>query len=466
MAPKFGTSGLRGLVVELTDALVADHVRAFLTSCVTGGVLYIGRDLRDSSAHLASVVQKTARDFGVATVDCGALPTPALALAAMRAGAGAVMVTGSHIPADRNGLKFYTTAGEITKADEAAILANLNLPASELTAPAQKDLTAADNFKDRYLTAFGAGALSGARIGVYSHSSVARDMLLSLLADLGAEVVEFGRATGFVPVDTEAVSAETRAQLLAWAAETPVDAIISTDGDADRPLLTDAKGEVVSGDILGQITARYLGADVVVTPVSSNTGAELGGHFAQVVRCKIGSPFVIAAMEANAGRQVVGYEANGGFLLGFDAQGPAGPLAALPTRDCVLPILAVLAAAKTAQGIDIAARIAQEPQRFTASDRIENTPTALSQRYLAGLTADVGARADLLGRLALGAELSVDLTDGLRMTAAGGQVVHLRPSGNAPEFRIYVEAGSSLEAKAIFERAFALIEADVKALAV
>ena len=128
MAPKFGTSGLRGLVVELTPDLVADHIHAFLAACPTGTGLWVGRDLRPSSPDLAAVVLQAARAAGLTTVDCGAVPTPALALAAMNAGAAAVMVSGSHIPADRNGLKFYLPGGEITKADEAAILAALGSP--------------------------------------------------------------------------------------------------------------------------------------------------------------------------------------------------------------------------------------------------------------------------------------------------------------------------------------------------
>ena len=120
MAPKFGTSGLRGLVVELTDTLVADHIRAFLSVCGEK-TLFIGRDLRPSSPDIAAVVARTARDFGVDVVDCGAVPTPALALASLGKGA-AVMVTGSHIPFDRNGIKFYRATGEISKQDEAAIV--------------------------------------------------------------------------------------------------------------------------------------------------------------------------------------------------------------------------------------------------------------------------------------------------------------------------------------------------------
>mgnify|MGYP000958501055 CR=1 FL=1 len=346
MPPKFGTSGLRGLVTELTPDLIGAHVRAFLRACPVGAGLYVARDLRSSSPAIAAVVIAAARAEGVAVTDCGAVPTPALALAAMGAGAAAVMVTGSHIPDDRNGLKFYTPEGELTKAGEAAILAALPAApregAPENLTPGSLSLAdPAPAYLARYLTAFGPTALAGQRIGVWSHSAVGRDLLIDSLRSLGAEVEEIARSDRFIPVDTEAVPPEARAMLRAEAQARGLAAIVSTDGDGDRPLVTDATGEVVPGDLLGQITARMLGVEVVVTPVSSNTGAEAGGHFARVIRTKIGSPFVIAAMEGAGGR-VAGYEANGGFLLGFDAQGPAGPLPALMTRDSHLPILAPL----------------------------------------------------------------------------------------------------------------------------
>jgi phosphomannomutase len=102
----------------------------------------------------------------------------------------------------------------------------------------------------------------------------------------------------------------------ALVADHALDALVSTDGDGDRPLLADGEGRVVPGDILDQITAAAVGAEVVVTPVSSNSGFDLSGRFARVIRTKIGSPYVIAGMAAAGGR-VGGYEANGGFLLGF-----------------------------------------------------------------------------------------------------------------------------------------------------
>ncbi|MBL4929236.1 phosphohexomutase domain-containing protein [Fuscibacter oryzae] len=456
MAPKFGTSGLRGLVVELTDDLVADHVRAFMAACPVGTGLWIGRDLRPSSPALAAAVAKAARAEGVAVTDCGAVPTPALALAAMQAGAAAVMVTGSHIPADRNGLKFYLPSGEIAKSDEAAILANLGRPAAGKAAGMATDTTAGAVWVARYVTAFGPDALRGLRIGVWAHSAVSRDLLGQVLTALGAKAIEVGRSDHFIPVDTEAVAPEARTAIAAWVAEHRLDALISTDGDGDRPLLADAAGQVVPGDVLGQITAAALGAGVVVTPVSSNSGAEASRHFARVDRTKIGSPFVIAGMAAAGGR-VVGYEANGGFLLGFAAQGPAGLLPPLATRDSLLPLIATLTEARRAGGV--AARVAQEPARFTAADRLENTPTEAAAALLARL---IGSPPDLAALLAWLEERAVatDLTDGLRVTLASGRVLHLRPSGNAPEFRIYAEAETSAAAQGLMGRAFALLAAE------
>ncbi|OJY28909.1 MAG: phosphomannomutase [Rhodobacterales bacterium 65-51] len=449
MAPKFGTSGLRGLVSELTPGLVTDYVRAFVTACPAGTALWVGRDLRPSSPALAATVLEAARGMGLETVDCGAVPTPALALAAMKAGASAVMVTGSHIPADRNGLKFYLPGGEITKADETAILRALGAGPATVPGPQPRPCTTAGSaWVARYVTAFGPGALAGLRIGVWSHSAVSRDLLLAALAALGAEGLDLGRSDLFIPVDTEAVAPEARAALRVWARDAALDAVISTDGDGDRPLLADAGGRLIPGDVLGQITAAVLGAETVVTPVSSNTGVDAGGRFRQVIRTRIGSPHVIAGMAAAGGR-VVGYEANGGFLLGFAAQGPAGPLPPLATRDSLLPLVAVLSRARLAGGL--AALVAAEPARFTAADRLEEVPPEAARALLAGFGTDPGQLEALLGTLGESC-IATDRTDGLRLTLASGRVVHMRPSGNAPEFRLYVEAESPERAEGLLRQ--------------
>ncbi|PJI84596.1 phosphomannomutase [Yoonia maricola] len=441
MPPKFGTSGLRGLVTELTVACVTRYVHAFALSCPIGKGLYIGHDLRASSPDLADVVGHAAANAGLTVTCCEAVPTPALAHAAMADGAAAIMVTGSHIPADRNGLKFYTPAGEITKAEEALIQ---NALGQKSTADAVGSVTNATDVQARYAARYQAAfdkALGGLHLGLYEQSAVGRDSLADLLRSLGAKVTSLGRSDVFVPIDTEAVPADLRDQLRDWAQGHGLDAIVSTDADGDRPLLTDEGGTVVPGDILGQITAETLGADTVVTPISSNSGVAQSGRFAHVLRTAIGSPHVIAGMQASTGA-VVGYEANGGFLLGFTAQGPTGDLPPLMTRDAVLPILAVLAqSAKTG----VKASVAQQPARFTAADRLQDVDVDAAVAFIDQLRQSATEREAFLASLdSTCAE--VDETDGLRMTLQNGLVVHLRLSGNAPELRLYVEAPSKDDA--------------------
>ena len=85
MPPKFGTSGLRGLVTELTPSLVADHVRAFALTCPMGTGLFVAFDLRASSPAIAQMVAQAGRAAGLQVTMCGPIPTPALAQAAMAA---------------------------------------------------------------------------------------------------------------------------------------------------------------------------------------------------------------------------------------------------------------------------------------------------------------------------------------------------------------------------------------------
>jgi phosphomannomutase len=460
---KFGTSGLRGLVVDLTAEVVADHTAAFLRTVPHQGRVLLARDLRQSSPHLQEAAARAAAGLGVEPIDCGEIPTPALALAAERLGHPAIMVTGSHIPADRNGLKFYRATGEITKADEAAILAGLGSdPVLSVAGLSPQMPEARADYLDRYLSFYSGRPLAGTRIGLYQHSSVARDLMVDLFEGLGAETVPLGRSDQFVPVDTEAVDADTRAALARWARDTTVDAIVSTDGDADRPLLTDAAGVVIPGDLIGVIAARALGATVVVTPVSSNTGVERTGAFERVVRCRIGSPFVIAGMKAamqDPAARVVGYEANGGFLIGYAARRGPATLPPLMTRDFALPVLATLVAMQE-QGRTLRQLVEDLPPRRTAADRLTDVPGEVSQ----GLVARLLQRDPTLLPDGAGDIEQVDTVDGTRLTLANGTVIHVRPSGNAPELRCYVEAGSDVDAQAILKEMLGRLTTAVNAL--
>lgn len=440
----FGTSGARGLVEQFTDNVCAAFAVAFLTDMgrkFPFDRVAIAVDRRPSSPQMAAAIAGACKSLGLEVDYYGVLPTPALALQAMSDRVPAIMVTGSHIPFDRNGIKFYRPDGEISKADEQAIIKS-----SATVPPFLPDLPpvsarAAENYISRYTKLYPADALTGLRIGLYEHSAAGRDINRAVFEKLGATVVSLGRTDTFVPIDTEAVSEEDQLRGREWAKQHQLDALFSTDGDGDRPLLADEQGNWLRGDILGLLCARELSIEALAVPVSCNTAIELCGAFKKVHRTKIGSPYVIEAMETLRGTygSVAGFEANGGFLTGSDIKPGRVNLKALPTRDAVLPALVALTAANHINQ-PVSQLLAELPERYTASDRIKDFPTERSSQLLADWKANPDA---LKADLALSDNIrTIDFTDGLRATLDNGHIVHIRPSGNAPELRCYCEATS------------------------
>ena len=469
----FGTSGARGLVEKMTDRICYSYTSAFLQHLEQGGELERGSavaiagDLRPSTGRIMAACGAAIGDRGYRLINCGRIASPSVTCYAMAHGIPSLMVTGSHIPDDRNGIKFNKADGEILKGDEQGIRSQrVTIPDGKFTLdaalatpfelpPERQD--ASDHYLRRYLEFLPGNCLAGVRVGLYEHSSVVRDALHEILHALGASVTRLGRTESFTPVDTEAIRAEDVRLAQQWAADASFDCIVSADGDGDRPLISDECGNWLRGDVAGILCARWLEAAIVATPVSSNSAVERCGWFQRVIRTRIGSPYVIAAMDqalSGATGPVVGYEANGGFLTGNDIEREGRILTALPTRDAVIVILGVMLLARQ-QGCAISELLEQLPRRFTASDRLKEFPTGLSHARLAWLNPGDEKLArrrieDLLGA-SFGEADTIDTTDGLRITFLNGEVVHLRPSGNAPELRCYNEADSPQRVQAMQE---------------
>ncbi|MFQ1712615.1 phosphomannomutase [Aeromonas allosaccharophila] len=441
---QFGTSGARGLVVDLTPEVCAAFTHAFvavLRKEFYPKQLALAIDNRPSSYAMAQACAAALMQAGVDPIYYGVVPTPALAYQAMQDKMPCIMVTGSHIPFDRNGLKFYRPDGEITKVDELAILAaEVEFDTLPVLPELIASIQAAENYCARYTSLFSTDMLAGKRIGIYEHSSAGRELYAPLFESLGAEIIRIARSDQFVPIDTEAVNEEDKAKARLWSAQYKLDAIFSTDGDGDRPLVADENGQWLRGDILGLLCASALKIDALAIPVSCNTVIASCGRFNKVQLTKIGSPYVISefAHLSKDFARVAGFEANGGFLLGSDIKFAGKPLAALPTRDAVLPFLMLLAVAGKGA---ISPLVNALPARYTHSDRIRNFSTTHSQMILSDAIKDPQ---ELLIKLGLNdvQVILVDTTDGLRLTLNSGCIIHLRPSGNAPELRCYAEAES------------------------
>ncbi len=468
----FGTSGARGLATAMTDSVCYAYTKGFLQYLESIGELKrageqvaVGGDFRPSSDRVMEAVCRAADDLGYRAVNCGKVPSPAVALFGFENKIPAIMVTGSHIPDDRNGIKFNKATGEVLKEDEKGmsgqiveledVLFGADGNFAKIKPAHDVSPVAEENYVMRYLNFFSHDALKGLRVGVYQHSAVGRDVLVKILSHLGAEVTPLGRSDKFIPVDTEAIRPEDVKLAADWAATGTFDALVSADGDSDRPLVSDEHGNWLRGDVAGILCAKFLAADSISTPVSCNSAVEKCGWFPEIRRTRIGSPFVVASMmEATAGgaKRVVGYEANGGFLLNSNIEADGKVLRALPTRDAVIVMLGILLLAK-AQNKTVSQLAASLPARFTASDRLKDFATEKSVAILAKFNSDSEvadkAAIETMFSSICGQVISLNRTDGLRVTFANEEVIHLRPSGNAPEFRCYAEATTDVRAREI-----------------
>lgn len=464
MAVAFGTSGLRGPAADFTDLVCTAYTAAFLEYCANltaERIVYLAADLRDSSPTIAGHCMAAVGAAGWRGIWAGNVPTPAVAFHAMARRAPAIMITGSHIPETYNGIKFYRPDGEFLKDDEAPVRARAEAMIGEDQRAGSAELgvplaDVAEGYVRRYVDAFGSSALSGMRIGIDLHSAVGRDLTVRIFEGLGAETVPFRREAKFVAVDTEALDPADIERARAMIANNALDAVVSTDGDGDRPLVIDNRGRQINGDVLGVLTAKALGASTVVTPLSSTSAVEESNWFAEVIRTKIGSPHVVAAMAQAQAVPIVGFEANGGFLLQQDIVVGGRRLNGLPTRDAILPAVASLRLAQESH-MSLSELVETLPPRMMKADRMKDVSPETARTFLAKIENSAAFRESFHPRIA--SPVRVSTLDGLRMGFAGGDTVHFRQSGNAPEMRIYVETGNLTETESLLDELMSRLRA-------
>jgi len=528
---KFGTSGIRGLVTDMSDLECYINIKGFIQYLLEIGDIQrsdpisIAGDFRSSSERIMVAVATAIEDSRCKVDNCGYIPTPALAYYAMQKSQASIMVTGSHIPDNRNGIKPYKKHGEVCKTDEAEILDRVTkIRIQEYTKKVDDTIfnkmgmfkkvrslgfinkDAEVSYVQRYLNAFPPNCLSSKTIVLYEHSAVGRDMLAQVLRGLGAEVIPVARSDRFVAIDTENLTIYDRKLFRQLADEyrpRDVCAIVSIDGDSDRPLIVDEQGEFHRGDEIGIVVSQYVNADFAAVPISSNDAVaiQLEKDGIAFTNTRIGSPYVIAAMNEaiTKGRHsVVGWEVNGGFLTGTDLAINGKTIKALPTRDAFLPIICVILQA-IKKGLSVSELLAELPRRYSQAGLIDHFPVDTSQMIIERFSplqgdhiiqvdfADDGIKVtDKAGRTSLldshypvaramlekrkvlkryfnsglGFDdiICINYIDGIRITFTKGDVSHIRPSGNAPQLRFYSNANSQERADKIVQ--FAVAEPD------
>jgi phosphoglucosamine mutase len=411
----FGTDGVRGVVGEtLTADLVERLGRAAALWCERGRV-FVGRDTRDSGPELEEAFARGVASAGGTAVLGGVLPTPAVALLRLDL---AAVISASHNPPEYNGVKFFDREGrKLTDAGEEEIEALLDAPAAGGGEVDRVDV-AADSYLEHILERFGTD-LSGLRIAVDCANGAYSGLAPQAFAQLGAAGTAIGNEPDGTNINVGCGATDLRA-LSERVRSGHFDLGIAFDGDGDRMLAVDERGEPVDGDQILAVLALHLGVEGVAVTTMANLGFHrlMEERGVRVVVTDVGDRYVLEALRRE------------GLLLGGEQSGHLIWLEGHVTGD---GLVAGLLLCRALGGRAFSEAVAVMP-RFPQA--MQNLPRA--------------GRGPLPGELLAAVEsVNADL-DGT------GRVL-VRPSGTEPVVRVLAEAETPEAAEDLCARIAALV---------
>ena len=303
----FGTDGVRGIVGrDLTPELVERLGRA-ATLWSKGGRVFIGRDTRASGPELEHAFTRGVVSAGGNAVLAGVLPTPAVALLALDLGA---VISASHNPPEYNGVKLFDADGrKLTDAAEEEIEALFDAPAAATAGQVDRVGVATDSYLEHIVERFGAG-LSGLHVVVDCANGAYSGIAPQAFEALGARVTTIGAQPDGTNINVGCGATDLRT-LQQTVTSSGADLGVAFDGDGDRMLAVDARGEVVDGDQILAILMLHLGVDLIAVTVMANLGLHrlAQEHGIRVVTTDVGDRYVLEALRREGG--VLGGEQSG-----------------------------------------------------------------------------------------------------------------------------------------------------------
>jgi phosphoglucosamine mutase len=305
----FGTDGVRGVVGEtLTAGLVESLGKAAALWCDRGRI-FVGRDTRASGVALEEAFAEGIAAAGGTAVLAGVLPTPAVALLRLDL---AAVISASHNPPEYNGVKLFDREGrKLTDSAEEEIEALLDAP-PQGGGEINRVEVAADSYLEHVLERFGTD-LNGLRVAVDCANGAYAGLAPQAFEQLGAEVAAIGNDpdgtninVGFGATDLRALAATVR--------EGRFDLGIAFDGDGDRMLAVDERGEPVDGDQILAVLALHLGVDGVAVTTMTNLGFHrlMEERGVRVVVTDVGDRYVLEALRREG--MILGGEQSGHLI--------------------------------------------------------------------------------------------------------------------------------------------------------
>ncbi len=438
MGRRFGTDGIRGEVgseisVDLALALGRAVGYRFGTA---GESVLLGRDTRRSGEMLTAALAAGITAAGADVIDLGVVTTPCLVHASRETGGAAIMVSASHNPAPDNGLK-VVIAGRKADDDVENELERLLDDATEIRLlpnaaigrmrPERGSLAA----YERHLVEVAGDAFRGLRLGIDCANGSASGVAPDLFRSLGADVTVLFDAPDGMNINDGCGSTHPE-RLAETVAAAGLDIGLAFDGDADRLIAVDERGQLVDGDsvmgvcALARLATGTLRNNLLVVTVMTNGGLErvvrqAGGT---IIRTPVGDRHVLTAMEHHDA--VLGGEQSGHIIFRDRAT----------TGDGLLT------------GIELvrAMRAAGQPLSELA-DGIPRLPQVM-------INSDADRRDDWQDD----PDFSAAVTQATLAIGDRGRIL-VRPSGTEPKIRIMVEGDDAEEIERIARELATLAEA-------
>lgn len=427
----FGTDGVRGLAnrdITAELALELGEAAARKVGGADGNNLHkpralVGRDTRISGEFLDHAISAGIAAAGMDVVRVGVVPTPAIAfLAAEISNVDmAVMISASHNPMPDNGIKFfgqggYKLADEMEEQIESMVGEPWEGPTGSSVGSIHYDDDLAEKLYVAHLVESCGGDLRGLRIAVDCANGAASTLAPEALREAGADVVVINASPDGRNINDNCGSTHP-AQLQAATVAAKADFGVAYDGDADRCLAVDAKGNVIDGDrIMGALARQMkkegkLADDTLVVTVMSNLGLiqAMEAEGITVLRSKVGDRYVLEEMRA------------GGYSLGGEQSGHIITSEFSTTGDGILTSMLIARMVKeSGESLhDLVSDIPRLPQTLVNVSGVDRN----------GLEHEAVQEA-------------VENVE--RLLGDTGRVL-LRPSGTEPLVRVMVEAPSQLQ---------------------
>jgi phosphoglucosamine mutase len=446
--PRFGTDGIRGVAnTDLTAELALAIGRATARH-IRGSRFLVGRDTRRSGPMLQAALAAGLASEGLDAIDVGVIPTPGLAWVAADRGVPAAMISASHNPFPDNGVKLLSASGtKLPDAVEQAIESELDLvlgvagqrrgsagPAGAAVGRIDSDPTAIDGYRDHLGRAIGGARFDGWHVVLDCANGAASGVAPLAMSEAGARTTVLNAEPNGTNINAGCGSTEPSGLAAAVVAQ-GADLGLAFDGDADRVVAVDERGEIVDGDHLIAMFAAdlsergELSGHAVVVTVMSNLGLRqsLAERGIAIVETPIGDRNVADALESNG--LALGGEQSGHIIFRRHATTGDGVLTGLL-------LLELLTRRKTTLSELAVASMTRLPQV------LESVPVPDPARLgaAAGIWAEVSQAEAELGAL--------------------GRVL-LRPSGTESCVRVMVEAPTEDDARRTVDRLAAAVRREI-----